>query len=75
MRNALYDGRPGQERNATARCQIAIASYGERVREPVNAMYRIHTQGRAYPTVRVADELVSERSLTVNPRAGSRGFG
>jgi hypothetical protein len=36
------------ERNCKAG-QIAIASYGERVREPVNAMmYRIHTQGRAY---------------------------
>jgi hypothetical protein len=50
-RNALYVTvalAKNVERNCKAG-QIAIASYGERVREPVNAMmYRIHTQGRAY---------------------------
>ena len=36
------------ERNCKAGLS-AIANYGERVREPVEAMlYRIHTQGRSY---------------------------
>ena len=50
-RNALFVT-VALAKNAERNCkagQIALASYGERVREPVNAMmYRIYTQGRGY---------------------------